>query len=173
MSSSSQPTQPTPCPAPFTGAGLRGARKPKNTKNTMITNLDQLTGSAPLYRRYPSQSNPQNAFVKIDSDGDIWYYTDPEVGNGIPSDIFHNVARRWCIPNDLTARGYEGLHEDIQELLQRVADGMTTRWNGNNTVGRLTEDAADARDELEQYLADCWRGDYERDEEYLAELESA
>jgi hypothetical protein len=139
----------------------------------MITNLQKLTGSAPLYRRYPSQSNPQDAFVEIDSTGAVWYYSNPEVGNGVPSDVFHGTSRRWRIPHVLTAQGYESLHADIEDMLQRIADGIDTYWDGKNTVGRLTEDASDASDELEQFLANCWQNDYLSDEEYLAELESA
>jgi hypothetical protein len=139
----------------------------------MITNLNKLTGSAPLYRRYPSQSNPQDAFVEIDSTGAVWYYSNPEIGNGVPSDVFHGTARRWRIPHVLTAQGYESLHRDIEDMLQRIADGMETYWDGQNTAGRLTEDASDASDELEQFLSNCWQNDYLSDEEYLAELESA
>jgi hypothetical protein len=50
---------------------------------------------------------------------------------------------------------------------------METYWDGQNTAGRLTEDASDASDELEQFLSNCWQNDYLSDEEYLAELESA
>lgn len=111
--------------------------------------------------------------MEIDSSGSIWYYSDPEIGNGVPIDVFNCVARRWRIPHVLTAQGYESLHEDIEEMLQRIADGMSTYWDGRNTVGRLTEDASDARDELEQFIHNIWQNDYHRDEEYLAELESA
>jgi hypothetical protein len=138
----------------------------------MTTNLHKLTGPAPLLLRYSGQSNPQNAYVEVYAFGSVCYYADPEIGNGRSASVFHGVARRWLIPEDLTARGYESLHSDIEDMLQRVSAGLTTRWDGNNTVGCLSEDASNASDELEEYLRNCWQNDYERDQEYLAEVQS-
>jgi len=136
----------------------------------MITNLDTLTGPAPLLLQYSGQSNSQNAYVKLTADGRVWYYTNAEIGNGISCDIYHRTARRWSIPNDLTARGYEQLHDDIAEMLGEIYSGMSEQWNGNNYVGRLTEEASDASDRLEFFLHDARSSDYERDEEYLMEI---
>jgi hypothetical protein len=136
----------------------------------MITNLDTLTGPAPLFLQYPGQCNPQRAFVKLCSDGRVRYYADVEIGNGISCDIYHRTSRRWSVPNDLTPRGYEQLHDDIAEMLQEVSEGMSERWDGNNTIGRLTEEASDASDRLEFFLHDARSGDYERDEDHLMEI---
>lgn len=136
----------------------------------MMTNLDSLTGRAPLYLQYAGQSNPQNAYVKLTADGRIWYYTNAEIGNGVSCDIYHRTALRWAIPNDLTPRGYEQLHDDIAEILEEIYAGMSERWDGNNYVGRLTEEAANASHKLEFFLNDVWSNDYQRDEEYLMEI---
>jgi hypothetical protein len=136
----------------------------------MITNLDTLTGPAPLFLQYPGQCNPQRAYVKLTADGRVCYYANAEIGNGVSCDIFNGTARHWSVPNDLTARGYEQLHDDIAEMLQEVSEGMSEKWNGNNTVGRLTEEASDASDALEFFLHDARAGDYERDEEHLMEI---
>lgn len=136
----------------------------------MITNLDALTGPAPLYLQYSGQCDPQRAYVQLSPDSRVSYYANAEIGNGIPCNIFHRTSRRWCIPNDLTPRGYEQLHGDIVEMLEEVAAGMSERWDGNNNVGRLTEEAAEASDRLEFFLHDARSSDYERDEEYLIEI---
>lgn len=41
---------------------------------------------------------------------------------------------------------------DGQQLLAAVCDGYTEEWDGNNNVGRLTEDAQSALDSLGSYL---------------------
>ena len=39
---------------------------------------------------------------------------------------------------------------ELAALIDRVIEGHSTRWDGNNTVGRLTEDAVDAADDIQQ-----------------------
>ncbi len=45
--------------------------------------------------------------------------------------------------------------DEGQELLSRICDGHSIEWNGNNHVGRLTDDAEDAYNELSMELADA------------------
>ena len=42
-----------------------------------------------------------------------------------------------------------------QELLSRICDGHIIEWDGNNHVGRMTDDAADAHNELVLELEDA------------------
>jgi hypothetical protein len=55
-------------------------------------------------------------------------------------------------------------------MIEEVYCGMSERWDGNNNVGRLTEEADNASHKLEFFLHDIWSNDYERDEEYLMEI---
>ena len=136
----------------------------------MTTNLDTLTGPAPLFLQYSGQCDPQRAYVELGSNGQVCYYANAEIGNGVSCDIYHRTSRRWAIPNDLTPRGYEQLHADIAEMLEEIGAGMSERWDGNNNVGRLTEEASDASDRLEFFLHDARSSDYERDEDHLMEI---
>lgn len=43
--------------------------------------------------------------------------------------------------------------DDGQTLLSRICDGHSIEWDGNNHVGRLTDDARGALDELERELS--------------------
>jgi hypothetical protein len=40
----------------------------------------------------------------------------------------------------------------FRELVERICEGHSIEWNGSNAVGRLTDDAKNAMDELSQYL---------------------
>lgn len=54
-------------------------------------------------------------------------------------------------PDEEEAREYLEQGEG-QELLRRVCDGHSTDWNGNNTVGVMTDDASSAWEELRETL---------------------
>jgi hypothetical protein len=53
----------------------------------------------------------------------------------------------------------KALAKKIRPLLIRVAAGHTTHWNGNNMVGRLTDDAKEASDEIEEIVSGNFRGE--------------
>ena len=53
--------------------------------NTITLNLDNLLGDdrAPLYLKYPRQTNAQPAYVMLDEDGNASAYASGEIGNEI------------------------------------------------------------------------------------------
>lgn len=50
--------------------------------------------------------------------------------------------------------------DEAQALIQRVIDGFTTNWDGNNMHGRYNEDAQAAAKELEDLIDDLDRESY-------------
>jgi hypothetical protein len=103
---------------------------------------------AVLHRHYPQQLNQQPCVLKLDLvDGSFWADYNPEIGNSVPARMWHGVVQSWAIPC-LTAAATNQLLQDLSPLAQRVLDGGTVEWDGNNNVGVLNESAAAAAAEI-------------------------
>lgn len=87
--------------------------------------------------------------LSLDQYGNADIYQDYDSGSTSAS-VWHGRTLEWLIPGhpvDITAELPE-----LLTLLQRVHDGHTVEWSGNNMTGWLAEDARDATDELEALL---------------------
>lgn len=111
------------------------------------------TGEYPLYRMYPQQFNPQNAFIRLDpEEAELSADWNAEVGNAIPMAVGHGLVLRYPVSCYLTADEVNALMNQLTPLALRVCNGYSEGWNGHNNVGRLTEDAEEASQEIE---AEC------------------
>ena len=76
---------------------------------------------APLYCRYPHQTEPQPAYVQLDEDGDVTTGYSGEIGGGVPAHVWHGRTLRWTVPasvqGDVLADLLAG---DALPLLQRL-----------------------------------------------------
>ena len=116
---------------------------------------DGLDRPAPLYRRYPDQSEAQPAHIYIDADGEVAADIDGEIGGAVPMAVWHRRVLRVSCPPDVNGRALRDYLEGIgRPLLERVHAGHTVHWDGSNYVGHLDDDARDALDRLERELAD-------------------
>lgn len=122
----------------------------------MITlKIDDLRGEiAPLYCRYPGQTNPQPAYVEMDEAGYVFANYSGEIGNGEPAYVRYGRALRWGVPSDIDGDVLADLLErdDVIALLERIHAGHSAEWDGNNHVGHLDNDAQEANDELASIL---------------------
>ena len=149
-------------------------KKPSTTMNThtnepIKSNIAQLSGPLPLYHKYGGQTNPQPAFLEIE-EGEVWLDWSAEIGTGIPMSVYHRRALRLPVPNHLTPAGYRALLDDITPALREIMAGHAIQWDGNNHVGRLTDEAQAAFDELEcQSITGEW-DNYHCGEQALADL---
>ena len=103
---------------------------------------------APVYNRYPGQTNAQPAYVEMCEDGTITADSDGNIGGGMSFDVYHGRTIRWGINNSLRGDTLADTLEQRLDLFQRVHDGQSIEWNGNNYVGRLDDDAQEAHDEI-------------------------
>ena len=105
---------------------------------------------APLYFKYSSQVNPQSAFIEIDEDGTVTAGVNAEIGNGIPSRVWHKQDLRISCPSNIHGVSLiEFLEDDVgKELLTRIHSGHNVEFTGCNFEGTLTEDAENAILEL-------------------------
>ena len=127
--------------------------------STIKINTTNLRGElAPLYQRYPGQTNPQPAYIQIDEDGNVSAGYSGETGNAVPSTVWHRRTLQWpvqpSVRGDVLADFLDS--PEIVALLERVHAGHQVEWDGNNHVGRLNDDAQAAAFEIESaiYSAD-------------------
>jgi len=114
--------------------------------------IAELSGPAPLYKRFAQQAEPQRAHVELHASGVVTASYDPEIGGAVPIDVYNGLTRRYRVPNNLTADGIRALLRDNWHLIVRILLGMTERWSGTRTIGRLSYDAAEAEQELDHAL---------------------
>jgi hypothetical protein len=128
-----------------------------NENQPISTNSKKLRGqNAPLYNKYTSQTNPQPAYITIYPDGyravaDWSGIVGP--GQSMESWLGHEITIdvNESAKGDAIADMLES--ETFQTLAERICDGHSIVWDGNNHVGRLTDDAQEAKDELEEFVS--------------------
>ncbi len=113
--------------------------------------------AAPLYKKYPRQTNPQDAYIELDCrTGSLSADWNGVIGTAIPFSVYHGHERRYEIsPYISGAQLTEFLNDpETVALAQRIIDGYESVWNGNNHVAALTEDAQEAEEELINRIPD-------------------
>jgi len=115
--------------------------------------------SMPLYHQYPGQLRPQPAYLEMDEDGAVCVDWSGEIGNAMPMAQWHKRTLVWRIPETATAEALRAFLQDetTVALLKRVRAGHSVDWDGSNHVGKLTDDAEDASEELGRW---CDHGGY-------------
>lgn len=143
----------------------------------MEIKTDNLKGCAfPVYLKYPAQSGPQRAFIAIDlSEEEVWADSDPEIGGGVPMDVWSGEVQRVTIPSDVDGDALAEFLESerAQELIQRVLDGSTVRMDSGtwgHYRGELDGDAEAALEELGALAQDLGRNSVWDAREYLHEI---
>lgn len=141
----------------------------ETTKTITIEKLDE-TNPAALFCHYSGESEPQDCYLELGlEDATLRADYNGEIGGGIPMSVFHGRTRRYPIPC-LTATAANALMEELAPLAQRVCDGSEIEWDGNNWVGSLNEDAAQADDEIAER---CDPNNYTWDPSVMVEEMSA
>jgi len=124
---------------------------------------------APLYHKYPRQTEPQGAFIEIDPrEESVRADWNAEIGNAVPWDVWRFLILR--IPVSPYVNGdalADALHSiEAAKYLKVICSGYSIAWNGDRCIGRLTESAQTALDDLERWLdssgqAEVWEaGDW-------------
>jgi len=114
-----------------------------------------------LLKVYPRQTSPQPAYIALDCQtGEMWADWNGEIGNAVPSDVWHGHTRRYGIPV-LRGATANALMSTIAPLAQRVLNGYERGWDGNNHRAYFTDDASLAEDEIAAIIAEyepdlCW-----------------
>ena len=112
---------------------------------------------APLYMRYPTQGNPQPAYIQLSEDGEISADWDGVVGSGAPIDVWNRQTLRWRLPHsELTGEDVNWLLDKVADDLEEIHEGHTVEWDERtgNMKGSLTEEASRLDERLEFKIRD-------------------
>lgn len=125
----------------------------------MEIKIQEVKHNNEIYCRYSGQIKPQDTYIGLDTrNGKMWAECNCEIGNAIPFNVWHGQVRRYTIPL-FNATSVNELMEEIKPLAQRLVDGASEEWDGNNMVTRLTEDAQEAEEEICKAV-DSFAGEY-------------
>lgn len=118
----------------------------------MSVRIIECTDPTELFRHYQGQSEPQGAYIELDTqDGTLHATYNSEIGNAVPFSVYHGLDRQYGIPI-LTADAANRVMQEIAPLADRIIAGTKAEWDGNNTVAILDDDALAAEEELEEHL---------------------
>lgn len=111
-----------------------------------VAPVDGPDRDAPLYHRYPQQSQPQPAYVRLDlRDGSLDAWTTGEVGPpyAVPESHWHGDVLTWPVPSDISAAALRALLAEIAPLAARVLAGAEWEFSARQhpTVAVLSDDA--------------------------------
>ena len=118
--------------------------------------ISMADGQAPVYAQYDGQCFPQEAYIRLDEDGYVYADYSGEIGNAVPFSVWHNRDTRINIRPTTSGnalRSFMG-SEEFRNLVGRYYGGLSIEWDGNNYVGKTTDDANDALAEIERQADD-------------------
>ncbi len=105
----------------------------------------------PLYTKYPGQCFPQDTYLSIGAEK-AWWETSGAIGDCMSEEVFHGRVRQVPCAPTLTLEELVAFSEELGPLIETVIEGLDDVWNGNNRVGILTDEAAEALEELAAIL---------------------
>ena len=102
----------------------------------------------PVFCQYDSQCYPQKAYLELDpmtpAKEELVLTADyyGAIGNGVPSNVWHNLILRIGIPSDVTLKALNTLRKDekLISMLEELREGYDQVWDGNNYVGKFDTD---------------------------------
>ncbi|GGN62020.1 hypothetical protein GCM10012285_61740 [Streptomyces kronopolitis] len=106
-----------------------------------------------LYRHYDGQSDAQDSYIELDlrEGGTLLADYNSEIGNAVPGSVYHGFEIRYSIPA-LTAAAANRVMREIAPFAERMLADWEEKWDGNNHVAVLGEDAQAASEEIEEHL---------------------
>jgi hypothetical protein len=117
----------------------------------------ELGDIAPLYVQYDGQYNPQPSYFEIDpEDRSVQFGYNCEIGNAIPMNLWNNRLLWLDCDNRLPVDALEEFVNDDKNinLIQLIFEGYECVWDGRNHVGKYTNTAKQAENDLLKNLED-------------------
>ena len=102
----------------------------------------------PVFCQYDGQCFPQPAYLEFDpmtsAKEEIVLLADYSgaIGNGVPSNVWHNLILRIGIPCEVTRKALNAIKKDekLIGMLEELREGYDQVWDGNNYVGKFDTD---------------------------------
>lgn len=128
--------------------------------NLDTSNIDAMRGQlAPLF--FAPQGRPLRAYLGMTADGTVFAGFDEEPSGSVPMDVWHGRTLRWSVPPAIRGDALADFvqRDDVSALLLRIRDGISVDWDGHHMIGRMTDDARDASERLQQIIDSDLRDD--------------
>lgn len=109
-----------------------------------IWSVNLLGSGENLYFKYGGQYFPQPAYIEVDfRTQEIIADYSGEIGNGVPSDVFHNIRSRFYIDSSLSSESINEIMMSKSVISQfcRIFKNGEIRWDGSNNAFILNDDA--------------------------------
>lgn len=116
--------------------------------------IKEVEDVADLYQKRRGQYLPDPAYVYFDPERRL-FWADAHPRESTPSKVYSKRVIQWGIPV-LRAHVVNDWMEELIPYAQRIVKGYEEVWNGNNYVGRYSEDAQEAIDDIASELAQDW-----------------
>ena len=107
-------------------------------------------GGYPLYH-LQDQEEPHPGRIWLHMDGRIVCGYDAEP-DSVTMGVHHGTTRQYTISPYTSRTALGEILEHLQPLLGRVVAGLTREWDGSSHMGRLTEDGAEADEDIRYWL---------------------
>jgi hypothetical protein len=118
------------------------------------------TDKGRIMQRYPGQTNHQDRYIEVYASGKILFSWNAEIGNAVPSAVWHGIIRRYDCPFTTKTQA-RAFYAENRDLFAAVVNGLSEKWDGNNYVGKLTPAAIDAEESIEYELRNACPEHYE------------
>ena len=141
-------------------------------KKQIIINMDNLNSVAPLYYQFDGQCQTQPAYIEIDPRSDSIEVSadyDGNIGGGCSALHWHNLVATIPVPAGVLGSALiqhmnsDKFKGDVLEL----CEGYEEHWNGNNYVGRWSEDSRDLEQVMEYQMHDLQNAEIYTGEEWI------
>lgn len=105
----------------------------------------------PVYAQYAGQHSPQPAYLELDiRDGSLTADYSGEIGNAVPSAVWHSLIIRFRLDPHTTSGEIEKIINDNKDFFQAILDGAESHWDGSNWVGKFSENAQEIIESINQ-----------------------
>ena len=115
--------------------------------------INGVTEDYALYGQFDGQTERQDCYIWLDCESaTVGANYNGEIGNAVPSDVYHGLVRRYYLPYPIYASAANNLMAKIAPLAERVCGGFEVVWDGTNRIGKLSDDALLAESEIEHLI---------------------
>lgn len=106
-----------------------------------------------FYTKYPQQLQPQPVHVRLNPESRVLNVgIHHEIGNAVPMDVWHRRELWFRLPDVPLPEAVDQFLPFLVTYADTICRGYSKEYDGNNFVGRYTQEAEDAIVRMEQHV---------------------
>jgi hypothetical protein len=121
-------------------------------------NIEYTGTETELYSHRRGEIEAQDCYVWIECE-ERRMGAEANESSGVPEDVWHGHTQRFGLPGPVRGSVVDELLDRIESLAERICDGYTRTYDGNNYVAKFDDDAREALKEVESECDSVDRGD--------------